>query len=60
MKPNGLRRINRLKPLWTVPFEQPGFQMQVRSVTAAWFAGNSLLAVSRAVPTREETQGLFL
>ena len=32
--------INRSKPLWTVTFEQPGFQTQVRSVTTAWFAGN--------------------
>ena len=31
--------INRSKPLWTVTFEQPGFQIQVRSVTTAWFAG---------------------
>jgi hypothetical protein len=32
--------INRSKPLWTVTFEQPGFQTQIRSVTTAWFAGN--------------------
>jgi hypothetical protein len=32
--------INRSKPLWTVTFEQPGFQTEVRSVTTAWFAGN--------------------
>jgi serine/threonine-protein kinase len=32
--------INRSKPLWTVTFEQPGFQTQVRTVTTAWFAGN--------------------
>ena len=32
--------INRSKPLWTVTFEQPGFQTQVRSVTTAWFAGD--------------------
>jgi serine/threonine protein kinase len=31
--------INRSKPLWTVTFEQPGFQTEVRSVTTAWFAG---------------------
>jgi serine/threonine protein kinase, bacterial len=31
---------NRSKPLWTVIFEQPGFQIQVRSVTTAWFAGS--------------------
>ena len=31
--------INRSKPLWTVTFEQPGFQIHVRSVTTAWFAG---------------------
>jgi hypothetical protein len=24
---------------WTVTFEQPGFQTDVRSVTTAWFAG---------------------
>jgi hypothetical protein len=30
--------INRSKPLWTITFEQPGFQTQVRSVTTAWFA----------------------
>ena len=32
--------INRTNPLWTVTFEQPGFQTQMRSVTTAWFAGN--------------------
>ncbi len=32
--------INRSKPLWTVTFEQPGFQTEVRSVTSAWLAGN--------------------
>ena len=32
--------IDRSKPLWTVTFEQPGFQTQVRSVTSAWFAGS--------------------
>jgi hypothetical protein len=32
--------VNRSKPLWTVTFEQPGFQTQVRSVSTAWFAGN--------------------
>jgi serine/threonine-protein kinase len=32
--------INRSKPLWTVTFEQPGFQTQMRSVTTAWFAGS--------------------
>ena len=32
--------INRSKPLWTVTFEQSGFQTEVRSVTTAWFAGN--------------------
>jgi hypothetical protein len=32
--------INRSNLLWTVTFEQPGFQTQVRSVTSAWFAGN--------------------
>jgi hypothetical protein len=31
--------INRSKPLWTVTFEQPGFQTEVQSVTTAWFAG---------------------
>jgi serine/threonine protein kinase, bacterial len=31
--------INRSKPLWTVTFEQPGFQTEVRSVTTAWVAG---------------------
>ena len=31
--------INRSRPLWTVTFEQPGFQTEVRSVTTAWFAG---------------------
>ena len=31
--------INRSKPLWTVTFEQPGFQTKVRSVTTAWVAG---------------------
>jgi len=27
--------INRSRPLWTVTFEQPGFQTEVRSVTTA-------------------------
>jgi serine/threonine protein kinase len=37
---SGSDPINRSKPLWTVTFEQPGFQTQVRSVTTAWFAGS--------------------
>lgn len=37
---SGSDPINRSNPLWTVTFEQPGFQTQVRSVTNAWFAGN--------------------
>lgn len=37
---SGSDPINRSNPLWTVTFEQPGFQTQVRSVTTAWFAGN--------------------
>ncbi len=36
---SGTDPINRSKPLWTVTFEQPGFQTEVRSVTTAWFAG---------------------
>jgi hypothetical protein len=32
--------VNRSKPLWTVTFEQPGFETQVRSVSTVWFAGN--------------------
>lgn len=37
---SGSDPLNRSKPLWTVTFEQPGFQTQVRSVSDAWFAGN--------------------
>ncbi|TAM69152.1 serine/threonine protein kinase [Mycobacterium sp.] len=37
---SGSDPINRTTPLWTVTFEQPGFQTQVRSVTTAWFAGD--------------------
>lgn len=37
---SGSDPINRSNPLWTVTFEQPGFQTQLRSVTTAWFAGN--------------------
>jgi serine/threonine protein kinase len=37
---SGSDPINRSNPLWTVTFEQPGFQTQMRSVTTAWFAGN--------------------
>ncbi len=37
---SGSDPINRSKLLWTVTFEQPGFQTQVRSVSNAWFAGN--------------------
>jgi hypothetical protein len=36
---SGTDPINRSQPLWTVTFEQPGFQTEVRSVTTAWFAG---------------------
>jgi serine/threonine-protein kinase len=37
---SGSDPINRSNPTWTVTFEQPGFQTQMRSVTTAWFAGN--------------------
>jgi hypothetical protein len=37
---SGTDPINRSKPLWTVTFEQPGFQTEVRSVTTAWLAGS--------------------
>ena len=41
VEPSQSDPINRSKPLWTVTFEQPGFQTEVRSVAAiAWFAGN--------------------
>jgi len=34
---------------WTVTFEQPGFQTDVRSVTTAWFAG-----LVRRLPVRAD------
>jgi hypothetical protein len=37
---SGSDPINRSNRLWTVTFEQPGFQTQMRSVTTAWFAGS--------------------
>ncbi|WP_406817365.1 serine/threonine-protein kinase [Mycobacterium sp. M23085] len=50
---SGSDPINRSNPLWTVTFEQPGFQTQVRSVTTAWLRAID----SRACATVENRIG---